>query len=512
MDDSISEVNILSKNRTAVNAFDPRNAVKGTCVNGVSEAVVNSSPSSNSSNTTNMGIRYHTSKRAVISVIILCFINLINYMDRYTLAGVLSDVKDYYGLNDSQAGLLQTSFIVSYMIMAPVFGYLGDRYNRPKVMACGILFWSITTFLGSVIPPGYFTCFILLRALVGTGEASYSTIAPTIIADLFSDSARTRMLSLFYFAIPVGSGLGYIVGPGVANYMGHWYWALRVTPALGLLSVVLCLTGLIEPSRGQAEGGVTLKSSSFIQDIIEVCKIPSFLFVTLGFTCVTFSVGALAWWVPDFMTNALFVKGENPDKSQVSFVFGVITCFGGIFGVILGSLSSQYYRRYSATADPLICAYSMIGAVPFVFFTCIYASSYVALSYTLIFFGITLLCMNWVIVADIVLYVVIPQRRSMAEAIQITMSHALGDACSPYVIGAISDRISGQDGSTFVKYTSQQYALFLPMFILVLGALFFFLTSFYVVEDKERCSRDTHGEMLSAVLIPNNTDLIQEVD
>lgn len=50
----------------------------------------------------------------------------------------------------------------------------------------------------------YFPYFMFLRALVGTGEASYSTIAPTVIADLFSDTARTRMLSLFYFAIPVG--------------------------------------------------------------------------------------------------------------------------------------------------------------------------------------------------------------------------------------------------------------------------------------------------------------------
>lgn len=49
-----------------------------------------------------------------------------------------------------------------------------------------------------------FGVFIFLRALVGTGEASYSTIAPTIIADLFSKDKRSKMLALFYFAIPVG--------------------------------------------------------------------------------------------------------------------------------------------------------------------------------------------------------------------------------------------------------------------------------------------------------------------
>jgi len=43
-----------------------------------------------------------------------------------------------------------------------------------------------------------------MRALVGVGEASYSTIAPTIIADMFNKTMRTKALSIFYFAIPVG--------------------------------------------------------------------------------------------------------------------------------------------------------------------------------------------------------------------------------------------------------------------------------------------------------------------
>jgi len=43
-----------------------------------------------------------------------------------------------------------------------------------------------------------------MRALVGIGEASYSTIAPTIIADMFNKAMRTKALSIFYFAIPVG--------------------------------------------------------------------------------------------------------------------------------------------------------------------------------------------------------------------------------------------------------------------------------------------------------------------
>ena len=42
------------------------------------------------------------------------------------------------------------------------------------------------------------------RLLVGVGEASYATIAPTMIADLFPIKNRLRMLSIFYIAMPLG--------------------------------------------------------------------------------------------------------------------------------------------------------------------------------------------------------------------------------------------------------------------------------------------------------------------
>ena len=43
-----------------------------------------------------------------------------------------------------------------------------------------------------------------MRGLVGIGEASYSTIAPTLIADLFVKDQRTKALGIFYIAIPFG--------------------------------------------------------------------------------------------------------------------------------------------------------------------------------------------------------------------------------------------------------------------------------------------------------------------
>jgi MFS transporter, Spinster family, sphingosine-1-phosphate transporter len=56
----------------------------------------------------------------------------------------------------------------------------------------------------SFIPEDQFLIFLLLRGIVGIGEASYAVIAPTLIADMFAGKTRSRIFMFFYFAIPVG--------------------------------------------------------------------------------------------------------------------------------------------------------------------------------------------------------------------------------------------------------------------------------------------------------------------
>lgn len=194
------------------------------------------------------------------------------------------------------------------MVFAPIFGYLGDRYSRKWIMILGVALWSGTTLAGSFMS-GYGS-FLAFRALVGIGEASYSTIAPTIISDLFVNEMRSKMLAMFYFAIPVGSGFGYIVGSKTAAALESWRWALRVTPALGLLAVVLIFL-MREPVRGQSEGSHSLESTSYADDLRDLARNPSFMLSTGGFTCVAFVTGALAWWGPAFILFGMKMQPGN---------------------------------------------------------------------------------------------------------------------------------------------------------------------------------------------------------
>ncbi|XP_015595846.1 protein spinster isoform X2 [Cephus cinctus] len=444
------------------------------------------------------------SYREWATVGVLCFVNLINYMDRFTVAGILSDIKTDFGIGNDKSGLLQTAFIISYMIFAPLFGYLGDRYNRKIIMSFGVFLWCLTTFIGSYMKT--YEWFLVFRAFVGIGEASYSTIAPTIISDLFVKDVRSKMLALFYFAIPVGSGLGYITGSKTAIATGAWQWGLRVTPALGIIAIFLLLFVVRDPIRGEKEGGKHLHSTSWINDIKALTKNPSFMLSTAGFTCVAFVAGALSWWGTIFIQLGLKLQsdGQAINDEEVSYKFGLIGMASGIIGVLLGSFMATKLRISSQQADPLICAIGLLISAPIIFFATLTASTNSIACYTLIFFGQVALNLNWSIVADMLLYVVIPTRRSTAEAFQILVAHALGDAGSPYLIGVISELLKTrlapdlttnphQNQNTsldiivndpVVEFRSLQYAIFLTIFVEVLGSLFFFLTALYIQRDK----------------------------
>ncbi|XP_026735032.1 protein spinster isoform X1 [Trichoplusia ni] len=428
-----------------------------------------------------------------MTVGILCFINLINYMDRFTLAGVLGDVKEEFKIGDDCAGFLQTVFVVAYMVFAPIFGYLGDRYSRRIIMAFGVALWSMTTFFGSFI--GNFFMFSFFRGLVGIGEASYSTIAPTIISDLFVGNVRSKMLAFFYFAIPVGSGLGYIVGSVAGAAAGNWRWGLRVTPIMGAIAVGLILWVMEDPERGQAEES-HMKPTTYSQDIHALIRNPSFMLSTLAFTCVAFVTGALAWWGPQFIFLGLTMQPDvNITIERVSLIFGVITMVAGLLGVPLGAwLGTGLLKRFPR-AHPVICGLGLLVSAPAMTLGIVLTQGYFYAPFILMFIGEVALNLNWAIVADMSLYVVIPPRRSTAEAFQILISHMFGDAGSPYLVGVISESLKKSlspvdtEPTSLVKFKSLQYALFVTCFVEVIGGIFFLLTAIYIVRDKLKVDR-----------------------
>ena len=144
----------------------------------------------------------------------------------------------------------------------------------------------------------------------------------------------------------------------------------------------------------------------------------------------------------------------------MSLIFGFITMLSGIVGVPLGSILSTKLKQKYPRADPIICACGLLLSAAFLAVGMFTANVSIYVAFFALFLGEVALNLNWSIVADILLvrkfnsslpcvilfiikillfqYVVVPTRRSTAEALQILISHALGDAGSPYLIGIVS--------------------------------------------------------------------------
>lgn len=92
---------------------------------------------------------------------------------------------------------------------------------------------------------------------------------------------------------------------------------MRVTPILAAVAVAL-LFFIEEPERGQSEGSAHMETTSYVEDVKDVCKNKSFMLSTAGFTCVAFVAGALAWFGPKFMHLGLKLQpgNENIELSE----------------------------------------------------------------------------------------------------------------------------------------------------------------------------------------------------
>ena len=181
------------------------------------------------------------------TLILLTALNLLNYIDRSVLFAVQPLVQDEFHLSNAQVGYLTRAFLLFYMIAAPFVGPLADRYSRKLIIVLGAIFWSALTLLTAVTHT--YTELLIRHTLVGIGEATFVTIAPTFVADLFSEEKRGRILGVFYLAIPVGTAAGYLLGGKLGSLHG-WRFPFYIAAAPGFV-LALAVLFLKEPERGQ---------------------------------------------------------------------------------------------------------------------------------------------------------------------------------------------------------------------------------------------------------------------
>ena len=368
---------------------------------------------------------------------ILSFINLFNYLDRYLVSALVEQLKhSELALTDAELGALMSGFLAVYTLAAPVFGALGDRRPRPKLIAFGVACWSVATALSGLA--GSYVTLLAARASVGIGEAAYGTIAPSLLSDYFPIEKRGRVMAIFFCAIPVGSALGYMVGGSVGTHFG-WRMAFFVAGIPGLALAALCL-GLNDPPRGSQDKTAAADASPATPPgtratYLRLIKNKPYRYTVLGYAAYTFAMGGLAYWMPAFLERVRGISAET-----ATFQFGEIVVITGFLGTFIGGWLGDYCTRFSNRAYLLVSAAATLLAAPFVWVALTTASSTLYLV-CMVIAQLLMFLSTGPINASIV-NLVAPTERASAVALEVFAIHLLGDAVSPYLIGVVSDASS----------------------------------------------------------------------
>jgi MFS family permease len=374
---------------------------------------------------------------ATRALIILASLNLLDYLDRYLIASLGSLVKAEMHLSDRAFGFLGTAFFLVYFLSSPIFGYLGDRFGRIRLMAGGAVIWSLATSLTFWVVS--YPTLVLARGLVGVGEASFGTLAPAYLADNLPLNRRSRALGFFYLALPVGSALAYLVGGLVGSKWG-WRPAFLVAGIPGMLMAALVLRLPAAAGREiavSAEAPVTPALPSHHLPSLwagarDLWRLPTLRRVTLGYGMITFTLGGLAFWMPRYLEAA-----KGLEMAQANYLlFGTVTVAGGL-GILAGGFLGDRLLKYTLKAPLLVSGLGVALSIPFVA-VAIFARNPVFYVPGLVG-AIFLLFLNPGVLTAVVVSVAGARRRAQAVALNIVVIHLVGDVPSPFLIGWLAD-------------------------------------------------------------------------
>ena len=360
---------------------------------------------------------------------LLLAVNMLNYIDRQVLFAVFPLIKIDLRLTDTALGFLGSAFMLSYLLCAPLFGWLGDCWNRTRLASGGLVVWSLATALAG-FAPGYRTL-LAARATVGIGEASFGTVSPGLIADFFPKERRGRILSWFYVAIPVGSALGYLLG-GVLGQRYGWHSAFLLVGLPGLL-LAIPIARLRTPPRGGDDAVQAVEGGTTAGRYAALFKNRSFVCNTLAMAAMTFAIGGLAQWIPSFLYRV-----HALDVARGNMLFGTVTVLAGILGTMVGGWLGDRWQKQNGKGYLLLSGWGFLIGAPFAVWAILAPGLNSCM--TAIFIAEFFLFLNTGPLNTVIINVTLPSVRAMAFAVNIFFIHALGDAISPSILGWLSDQ------------------------------------------------------------------------
>jgi MFS family permease len=400
------------------------------------------------------GTRYRGYLLGVLMVI-LAF----NFVDRLAIGLVLQGIKAELDLSDTQLGLLTgIAFALFYSLMGIPIARLADRGNRVTIISVTTALWSVAVALCGLVTN--FAQLLLVRVIVGVGEAGCVPPAHSLIADYFSRAERPRAVSLYMLGGPLSNVIGYFFA-GWLNQLYGWRITFMFLGVPGLLLSVLARVTLREPrcslsaAVADLELGsrpvdpstdVTTESGTSLMHIgAALWGNITFRHLLLCFSVLYFFGFGILQWQPAF-----FIRSYGMESGELGTWFAVIYGLGGILGTYLGGeLASRLAAgNESLQLKGMALAYCAVGSMSA--FVYLAPNRYVA-------FGVMALVSVAGATANGPLFATIqslvPRRmRAVSIAAVYLFANLVGLGLGPLMAGVLSDTLRVMFGNESLRY------------------------------------------------------------
>jgi MFS family permease len=382
---------------------------------------------------------------------ILALINFVNFADRQAIPPLVPLIRDAFSLNSTQISYLQVVLQAVLAIASIPFGLLADRYNRSRIIAGGVLFWSFATIFTSHVHT--FAMLLLARAFVGIGEAAYAPAAQSMISGGYPQQDRARAQSIFAAGMLVGGTAGQAIGGLVGQWLG-WQAVFYVIGIPGLL-LSFAILGIAEPPRGPRSEVIPLS---------RLLRVPAFLTLIVSGVMITFASVAFITWGTDFV-----VRYKDFSLREAGISLGPALLVSGLLGVLSGGFLADLLQKRFPFGRILTVACGFLIAAPFVLWAITSEEKHRIVGA----FFIAGFFMSWYHgPLTAVIHDMMP-RRAHASSVGVYMfaTQLFGGILGPYVVGRLDD------------LADLILGLQVAVVVMVGGALLMFLVMYFIRRD-----------------------------
>lgn len=415
---------------------------------------------------------------------------LLHQSDRLLIAPLTTPIMETFGINEAQMGAVVTGALLVGAFLYPLWGYLYDRFSRPKLLALASAIWGATTWL-SAIAPTYKT-FLATRASTGIDDSSYPGLY-SLLSDYFKPSVRGKVYGFLQLSQPLGYMLGLIVATFLVSSIG-WRNIFYVTGSLGLVMALIIFFTVREAPRGSSEPELEGIDDIGVYKFDRKHALGLFRKRTLLLLYAQGFVGVFPWNVITFWFFRYLEVERGFDESAILLTLGpaiLMLAFGYFLGGVVGDFA---FKRTPRGRLLVSMSAVLLGAV------LLTITMNIPIAERALFTGMMTLTALFIPfasanVVSTVHDITLPEIRSTALAVQLFIENG-GAAIAPFIAGLIA-----------VRYSLHDAILWICLIAWALGAIILAFAAYKVPQDvsslrvemRERALSEQKGQALGKV-------------